>query len=598
MRHALVILGLCLAAYYPSLSGEFLYDDVRFVEDNEAIRSLAPSSIASFFTDPATLAPVGWKGIYRPLRTLDFAIDWAISGGKPWFFHLRNVLYHALGSVLLMLVLMELFAQRGKSFATRAGFPGAVLFALHPVHTESVAWITSRGDVLVLVFLMLALLAHLRGKRVAAAIILVIALLSKESAVVFVGLAVVVDLYRGEKRRYGWYGVYTAIALCYVVLWNLIMPSPEFIQMPGHLSRWWGGSYGANLLTMSKGYLLYLHRLLFPVDLLIDYHVPALGGIDVGSAVSIAVLVALLAAAIRGGARSRLALAFFFIALFPVSNLMIKVGIPTAERFLYVPAVGVMILVSPWLARLKPRLVAVVFACFFLLTFHRCYDWRSMEALWGATNARAATPRGLSQLISKDLLAAHEAQKKLRSAPLGRKREQAAAVRRHAEAVIRRTDQLIGLYRDEIGMPPDLLGSRALSMKANALMLLGRPEEALEAADQALRISADKEQLAPSAWYNAALACQELGQYASAAKNLAKAKEVGYESGGDLTPAIATLWNRAAAEAEAIGNLPLAVGHYRRSWEALPDRTRNAVAAAGLARLRGRARISSQDRER
>lgn len=581
----LIILGLCLAAYLPALSGEFLYDDIRFVAENEAIRSLSPDSIGAFFTDPTTIATAGWKGIYRPLRTLDFAIDWAISGGQPWFFHLRNVLYHVLGSVLLMLVLTELFRQAGKTWADRAGFLGALLFALHPVHTEAVAWITSRGDVLVLVFFLLALFLYLRERRGLAALILVVALLSKESAVVFVGVAVVVDLYRGAKLRLGWYAAYAGIALGYVVLWKLVMYTPQDELMPGHLATWWGGSYGANLLTMSKGYLLYLFRLLFPVDLVIDYYVPATGRFTVGAAVSIAVLVALVVGAFRGGARSRLALAFFFITLFPVSNLMIKVGIPTAERFLLIPAIGLTILVAPWLTRIRPRLVYVLLACFFLLTFQRCFDWRSMDGLWAATNARAATPRGLSHLISKELQAAHAAQAKSASAPLSRKREHNEAMRSHAEAVIRRADQLILLYRNEIGTPPGLLGSAALSKKANALILLQRHQEALDAADEALRISSDEDLLDPAAWYNAAVACEALGDFASAAVNLAKAKEVGYETAGDLTVAIAKLWNQAAAQAEAQGDIPLAVGHYGRSWEALPDRAQNPAAAAGLQRL-------------
>ena len=575
----LIIGGITLAAYLPALFGGFVYDDNRFVEENDAIRSLSPSSIVSFFTDPKTIAPVGWKGIYRPLRTLDFAVDYVVSGGRPWFFHLRNVLYHALGAILLMLVLCELFGD-GKG-ARRSAFLGALLFALHPVNTEAVAWITSRGDVLVLVFFLLALLLHLRGRRGLAALVLVIALLSKESAVVFVGVAVVCDLYRRSPLRFRWYGVYTGLALSYVVLWKLIMPGPEF--MPGHLDSWWGGSYGANLLTMSQGFLLYLHRMVLPVDLLVDYHVPAINHLTAGSVVSIAVLAAVTVQALRGGGRSRLALAFFLITLFPVSNLMIKIGIPTAERFLYLPIIGLIILVTPWLTR--TRLIHAVFVCFFLLTFSRTLVWRNIDTFWAATNARASTPRGLGHLIAIELEAAHEAKKRIPTATMSQRTRHVREMQAHAREVVRRADELVDLYRHWIRKPVNLASSEALSDKSNALMLLQRPEEALDAADQALEISDDPELQAPSAWYNAALAFEALGDPANAAVNLEKARKVGYQGGGDLTVAIATLWARAAAKAEAEGLLPLALAHYRRSWNTLPDPERNAVAYSGLERL-------------
>ena len=576
---ALIICALTVAAYLPTLFGGFVYDDVRFVEENEAIRSLSPGSIVSFFTDPKTVASVGWKGIYRPLRTLDFAVDYVVSGGRPWFFHLRNVLYHALGAILLMLVLRELLGD-GKG-ARRNAFLGALLFALHPVNTEAVAWITSRGDVLVLVFFLLALFLHLRGRTGLAALVLVIALLSKESAVVFVGVAVVCDLYRRARLQFRWYGVYAGLALCYVVLWKLVMPGPDL--MPGHLATWWGGSYGANLLTMSQGYLLYLHRMILPVDLLVDYHVPSINHLTPGSAISIAVLAIVTVMALRGGRRSRLALAFFVITLFPVSNLMIKVGIPTAERFLYLPLIGLVILVAPWLSR--TRLIYAVFVCFFLLTFSRTMVWRSIDIFWAATNARAVTPRGLAHLVATELRAAHQARERIRTSPMSQRSRHVREMQAHAAEVVRRADELMDLYENWIRMPANLAGSGALSRKSNALMLLQRPEEALEAADQALKISADPEQLAPEAWYNAALAFEALGQPASAAANLEKAREVGYQYAGDLTVTIATLWVRAAAMAEAEGNLPLALSHYRQSWNVLPDHTRNAAAYTGIERL-------------
>ncbi len=576
----LILCGLALCAYLPALFAGFVFDDPRFVENNEAIRTLTPASVVSCFTDPRTLADVGWKGIYRPLRTLDFAIDYNLGGGTPFVFHFRNILYHAFAAVLVFLVLLELLGQT--KGARRGALFGSIFFVLHPVHTEVVAWITSRGDLLLIVFFLFALLMHMRGRTIPASVFLVLALFSKESAVVFVGAAVLVDLLRRARLRFGWYALYTALAIGYVGVWKLVMSSYDAGGM-AHLENWWGGSYGGNLLVMSQGFMLYVKELVLPIDFVIDYHIPALGHATTGSTVSILVLCLVGIGAIVAGRRSQFALAFFLVTLFPTSNLLIKVGIPTAERFLYLPSVGLCFLAAPWLAR--TRLAFAVFACFFLLTFARSLDWRTSQILWDATNARAATPRGLSSRISTELDAAIAAREALKGAMPSEARAHYKSMVDHALNVIRRADELLDLYENQIRMKPGLYGSAALSRKANALMILERPKEALEAADRALRLSPDPEDADPSAWFNAALALQGLGEYADAAANLEKAREVDYDGAGDLTPAIAAMWVKAAKAQEDSGDRAKALSFYRRSWDNFPDPSRNRRAQEGIERL-------------
>lgn len=524
----LVLAAVVVIAYLPSLSGDYVYDDVRFVAENTAIRSLTP---LRYFTDPSTVAEESWEGIYRPLRTLDFAIDWAIAGSSPWFFHLRNILYHLAGVILLWLLLSALLGEKG------AAFYGALAFALHPVHTESVAWITSRADAMVLVAFLGALLLHVRGHRILAAIALVLALFAKEAAVVFPGAVLLVDLLRREKIRYAWYTVYGVLALGYTVFWFLFLGQGK-ISGVGHLDRFWGGSYGANLLTMSKGFLYYLNELLFPIGIVIDYHVPATRALDAGSAIGIVAVIAIGIAAWLAGPRARFAYAWFFLLLLPVSNLVRPIGIPTAERFLYLPSIGLIIWIAPLLAR--TRVAIGIVACFGVLTFARCIEWQTNEKLFGAALAVTETPRALSHRADRELRDAIAIHERLGKIVPARRAAARAEAERHAREVIRLADSLIILYETQIKLPPADQGGHILVKKANALNLLGEYDDALDTVDAALAMWAEL----PDAFYNAAYALKMQGKFAEAAANLERAKELGYE-GGDLDPAIRELRRQA-----------------------------------------------------
>ncbi|MBD3161933.1 MAG: hypothetical protein GF328_07500, partial [Candidatus Latescibacteria bacterium] len=360
---------LLIAAYAGPLSRAELseLDDRRFILDNEAVQELSPGQVVRFFTDPATLDPVMWRGTYRPLRTLDFAIDYAIGGTDARVYHLHSLLIHLISSILVFEIFRRLL--RGRLFASLVG---ALLFALHPVQTESVAWVTSRGDLLAGMYVLAALLAHLHRRYVLAAVLFFPALFSKETAVVFPAAALLADLFfRGRgagaaliragfsylaalpaaasrrlaaaKLRRAWreadlpwipYAAYGALAAGFFVLWLAMM------ENPGHLPGWWGGDYFANLQMMVRGLAYYARVLLLPVELVFDYHVPATTTVDGGTVLGLLLLAGLVVGCVKGGATFRFATAWFFLLILPTSNLLLTVGIPTAERFLYLPSVG------------------------------------------------------------------------------------------------------------------------------------------------------------------------------------------------------------------------------------------------------------------
>ena len=188
----LACLVVALAAVLPhagSLDGEFVYDDHRFIEANEGIRSVRPWAA---LTDASTASHgEGIRhDIYRPLRTILFSVEYALFAEEDeqtgavefhlaWW-HALSILLHALNAVLVWRLLLPLV--RG---ALLPATVGALLFAVHPMTSESVAWLSSQGDLLAVTLLLTTLiLFERRGIRrtVLGAFAFVGACLAKESA--------------------------------------------------------------------------------------------------------------------------------------------------------------------------------------------------------------------------------------------------------------------------------------------------------------------------------------------------------------------------------------------------------------------------------
>ncbi len=556
---AILVAVLAFAAYLPALGGGFLeLDDLRFVRDNEAIHSLGPGRVARFFTDPRTVSEKGWQGIYRPLRTLDFAIDWAISGGAAWFFHLRNVLYHVLAALLLFRLLSHLTGEgKGPALA------GALVFAVHPVQVESVAWITSRGDVLLGCLFLGGLLFHVRGKYPIAALLLAGGVLAKEAAVVFPGAALLLDLHLRRRPRWGWFAVYGLITAGYALAWHAWIAGGGM----GHRSEWWGGSYPANLATMARALLGYAGLLLFPVRQAVGYHVPAVSGLDAGAVLGTGLAGALLLAAARGGRDTRLSLGLAFLTLLPTSNLLFTVGIPSAERFLYLPLAGLALVAGRILS--GRRLAPVVLGCFLVLSFARAGAWRSDEALFTA-NERAATTR--SALYHRAIRALDRAHEALAAAD---NRRMAA----EAEEVLRLSDRFFRLHREEIGGSPGLLGGLMLVKRANALLLLERNREALRVARRSAELGGGAD-----AEFNMGAALDRMGEPAESLRHFEKAVRLGYRDPALRGP-VARALVRLGARYEEEGDRMRAGDCYRRAWSLWPDPVANRDARLGLIRL-------------
>ncbi len=392
--HILIIAVVAAVAYLNSLGNGFVGDDNGFVAYNVSIRDLG--NLPDFFFDSAkTLAgydPNWGTYIYRPLRTVSYALDYAVFGHWAPGFHITNLVLH-----LLAIVTVYLFAQAIIGIPA-VSFIAGIIFALHPTHIETVSWISSRADMIALIFANLSLLAYIRFKKggrtpylLLALLLAFVSYLGKETMVSFPGLIVLYDYATREKKGFkefigsnilSWV-LFTAVTVGYLFF---------RFQMTGRMSTvqgWWGGTPYTNFLMMLKATAVYLKLLVFPFDLNLHYIIGETRTfLDAKVMASAALIVSTfgLAAYLHGRSRvSFFLVAWFYIGLVPIANIIPNSFSMLAERYLYMPSQGPIIAVafgsyalfrkmkagSPALSKVAAIAFAAIMAAYFVTIIGR-----------------------------------------------------------------------------------------------------------------------------------------------------------------------------------------------------------------------------------
>jgi tetratricopeptide (TPR) repeat protein len=362
-RNAIIMLVIAAAVvpYLNALWNGFAFDDTFIIQTNARVHNLR--AWRDIWLTPYWPALGRELGLYRPLTIFLFAIQWAAGHGARWVFHGVNIALHATASVLVLLLLVRLGAARA------AALLGALVFAVHPVHTEAVANMVGQAELTATCFVLAACLIYagredgvtLDWKRRAWIIALyAIALLAKESAVVLPGLLVLIDFVQRRvalsKRGALEYLGAVAFPILGLVTVLLIYLSIRYHALGGTLTGVDAGPAFPYLkehhvLNAFRAFPEYLRVLFWPADLTVDY-VPATV-FFVTSFTMMTVIGLLLMAGMTAlmitvpwlpviGA----APAWFLISISPVSNFFFPIGVLVAERTLYLPSVALSILVA------------------------------------------------------------------------------------------------------------------------------------------------------------------------------------------------------------------------------------------------------------
>ena len=196
----LILAGIL--AYGNTAKNGLFWDDDEFITRNAYIRSFR--YLPEWFSRPLTAGAGVNSNYYRPLLQLSFAIDYKLWGLWPAGYHLENMLWHTTAAILLYFFLKELLRQFSIQYSvfsieSPVAFSTALLWLVHPVHVEAVAYANSRGDSMAAAFILLSLVLWLRKRFWASAISFAVALLSKEFAIVTPGLIILVEILRLNK---------------------------------------------------------------------------------------------------------------------------------------------------------------------------------------------------------------------------------------------------------------------------------------------------------------------------------------------------------------------------------------------------------------
>jgi tetratricopeptide (TPR) repeat protein len=190
------ILAITFIMFIPAIRSEFItFDDLQYVVENPYIKGLTADNLkAIFFRDANDL------GNYHPVTLVTYAVNYAFSELDPIPYHLVNVLLHLLNTFLVFQLSMLLFTRLGLDRRLLLSSIVALLFGIHPLHVESVAWVSGRKDLLYTCFYMLSLISYVRyldkksaGMYILALVFFLLSLMSKGMAVTLALSVVAID---------------------------------------------------------------------------------------------------------------------------------------------------------------------------------------------------------------------------------------------------------------------------------------------------------------------------------------------------------------------------------------------------------------------
>jgi Tfp pilus assembly protein PilF len=360
---AVAVFVVAFALYANTLGHEFLWDDRDLIVDNAAVQTLDGPTLRAIFLENFWRNVVRTGGYYRPMVTLSYHVDYRLHGADAGGFHLTNVVCHALVCTLVFLFVYVLFDHAVFALLT------AVLFAAHPLHTENVAWVSGRTDLLASLWMLASLVLYVLSKRRGARFLpfalaaFMLALLSKESAAC---LPLVIGLLEfgpfGEllsaRRRSAAAApaepraarnvprsvVITACFFAVLVLYLLLRRHVIGTSLSTYPPYAPGAGRLAVPLSIVAGYAL---KLVWPFRPNAEYDAHVSRGLDAHALAGMAVLALIAYAAWRYRRRPDLILGLgvLVLGLGPVLNI-IPIGEVSAERFLYFPSLGFVLVIA------------------------------------------------------------------------------------------------------------------------------------------------------------------------------------------------------------------------------------------------------------
>lgn len=376
-----VILILTALLFLPSLVHSFVsWDDETHLTENPQVRSLAPENIASIFHSEVNKT-------YIPLTIFSFALEYKLAGLNPVIYHLDNLLLHMGVVAILYFLILRL------GYSSLVASTASLIFGIHPMHVESVVWVTARKDVLYGLFYLLSLwqyVVYVQERKVSAygwALVCAgLSILAKPMALSLPLVICLVDwlLKRGFSWRLIWEKLPFAL-IVFPVAWITYAMNMRTIdlQYPQSFLIWiWCG-------------IFYLLKFLNPAELLVLYEVPRpVSSLNPEFFWPLICTVLILSSLIRLRKNRTFLFAFgyFFLSIFFLLRFDVRQDLTiVADRFMYLPSVGFCLLFGLCVERAYQKIsnkqavsaaVAILIIVLSVLTWNRVRLWGREHELW------------------------------------------------------------------------------------------------------------------------------------------------------------------------------------------------------------------------
>ncbi len=390
------LLVVVLALYGKSIGFDFIpsWDDDAYVLNNLHIRSFSRTNLKAIFAAP-------FLSNYAPFHLLSYSADYFFWGLNPAGYHLTNLILHFVNVVLAFAVIKRI------SKRVDVAFIAALLYAIHPINVENVAWVSERKTLLSVFFTFSALLSYLnfreRGGRttnyVLSAVFFILAVLSKSSAVTLPLAMIAYELFVIRERGWKYPLPFFVISILGTLTVFAHLSSNAIETGPDTLTTLFGTVYP----TMLPIYWKYVGTIIWPLNLSGFYDAPYYH-----SFMNPVVLASLLGWAMlsivilwKGNNLVRFWYLWFWVWFLPVSNI-IPIPVFYADRYMYMPAIGAFALFAMLITRISGELanwtkgmtvkrafgygaIAVVAAFYGITAFNRLDVWHDELVFWEDT---------------------------------------------------------------------------------------------------------------------------------------------------------------------------------------------------------------------
>ena len=387
------LLGATAIVYIPSLFNHFTnWDDEIYILNNPLIKNFSANGIAGIFSTPE------YMGNYHPLTLLSYAFDYYLAGLQPFTYHATNLLLHLGCTVLVFFLLLDLGVKQTGSFFA------ALLFGIHPMHVESVAWLSAHKDVLYAVFFLGSLICYVRYIQrdnnkwyLFSLLLFMCSLLSKAVAVVLPVVLLLIDYLldrRSSKKSVLEKIPFFLLSITFGIVAIYAQQSAKAIdQHPAFdfVDRLFIGAYGL---------VNYIIKLAFPFNLSALYFYPSeITGLPSTFYFSFALVI--LAAIVVIVSIRKTKKIFFGTIFFVVTILLVLQIIPVgrammADRYSYIPSIGLLYLLAIFIEKRESArksfshstrtglmLISGVYIVWLgFTTWQRCGVWENGITIW------------------------------------------------------------------------------------------------------------------------------------------------------------------------------------------------------------------------